>query len=306
MLPEARISRIPEPARNHLRDLGVIVDGVQIRALERYDLLQLMERMRRDDLAGVDLSGSDMRGIDIRGLNLQGAIMRDCNLDGTIGMALLTDENGIQLPSSDPGYELALNGWATGETPRWIASVQPTVLDGAALNLSTLSDSDLRWASMRGATFTRGQVTDADFSYVDLTGANLDWVKMDGLNLRRADLCGANIERARMLDVNLTYTDLSEANLAGIFISHGTKFEMARWDQGYISILEKEGRYKEAIELYRELMAWHEVAGIRDVSGKFYYRMKESQRKANLQSLTGCLRELRREMGRPLNIFRRR
>ena len=137
MFPEARISRIPEPARDHLSDLGVIVDGVQIRPLERNDLLQLMERMQRDDLAGVDLSGSDMRGIDIRGLNLRDAIMRDCNLDGAIGMSLLTDENGIQLPNSDPGYELALNGWATGETPRWIESVQPTVLDGAALNLSS-------------------------------------------------------------------------------------------------------------------------------------------------------------------------
>ena len=63
---------------------------------------------------------------------------------------------------------------------------------------------------------------------------------MDGLNLRRANLNGAGLERARMLDVNLTYTDLGDANLAGIFISHGTKFEMARWDPGYISILEKE------------------------------------------------------------------
>ena len=304
--PVVRISRIPEPARSHLRNMGVIVDGVQARPIERSDLLLLMERLDRDDFAGVDLSGSDMRGIDIRGMNLGGAVMRDSNLEGAIGMALLIDENGIQLPYSDPGYELALNGWYTGETPRWIASVQPTVLDGAVMNLSALSGSDLRWASMRGATFTRGEMMTADLSYVDLTGANLLWVKMDGLNLRRANLSGADLERARMLDVNLTYTDLSDANLSGIFFSHGTKFEAANWDTDYVSILERKGQYPEAIELYRNLMAWHEVAGIRDVAGKFYYRMKESQRKANLKSLGDHFGELKREAGKALTAFRRR
>lgn len=302
---ESRISRIPDPARSHLRDLGVIVDGVQTRPIERGDLLLLMERLGRDDLAGVDLSGSDMRGIDIRGMNLSNAVMRDCNLEGALGKPMLRDVDGVSLAATDPAYELALNGWYTGETPRWIASVQPTVLDGADMNLSSLSGSDLRGASMRGATFTRGQMISADMSYVDLTGANLVWVKMDGLNLRRANLSDADLERARILDVNLTYTDLSDANLSGIFFSHGTKFEMAIWDAHYISILERNGQYQDAIELYRNLMAWHEVAGIRDVAGKFYYRMKESQRKAKLKSLVDHFGELRREAARPLKIFRR-
>ena len=299
-------SRIPDPVRTHLRNLEVIVDDVQVRTLNRHDLERLMQCLDRDDLEGVDLSGADMRGIDIRGMNLSKVIMQHCNLEGAIGIPSLIQDNGIPLPLGDMGYELALNVWYTGEKPDWISEVQPTVLDGAIMNPSILSGSDMRWASMRGATFTRGEMLSTDLSYVDLTGANLTWVKMDGAVFRRARLREAILERARMLDVDLTYTDLQDASLSGIFISHGTKFEMAGWDRDYISVLERNGQYQEAIELYRNLMAWHEVAGLRDVAGKFYYRMKESQRKAKVKSLKVHLGELKQEAVKALNVFHRR
>ena len=133
------------------------MDDVQVRKLNRHDLERLMKSLGKDDLEGVDLSGADMRDIDIRGMNLSKVIMRGCNLEGAIGIPLLILENGTPVPLGDMGYELALNGWYTGEKPEWIAEVVPTVLDGAILNLSVLSGSDLRGASMRGATFTRGK-----------------------------------------------------------------------------------------------------------------------------------------------------
>lgn len=301
--PQDSISRIPDPALTHLSALGAVVNGVQVRSLGRSDLEQLMARLGKDSLEGLDLSGADMRGIDIRGMNLSNLVMRYCNLEGAIGMPLLTDENGVRLPATDPGYELALNGWYTGDVPKWVASVEATVLDGVDMNLSILSRSDLRGAIMRGATFTRGEMVSADLSYVDLSDANLQWVKMDGAVFRLARLRGADLERSRMLDVDLTHTDLQDASLSGISFSQGTRFEMARWDRDYISVLERNGRFQEAITLYRELMAWHEVARLKDAAGRFYYRMKESQRKAKLQSLGEHFRELRNEAGKVLGPF---
>lgn len=282
-------SRISEPVLSQLVSLGVIVDGLQARPLERADLEHVIGQLGS---AGLDLSGADMRGIDVRGMDLSGAVMRYCNLAGALGMPLVTDENGIALPANDPGYELALNGWYTGDLPAWVASVTPTVLDGVDLNLSMLSRADFRGASIRDATLTRAELMAADLSYVDLTGSALRWVKMDGAIFRLAKLVDADLERSRMMNVDLTHADLEDARLSGISFSQGTQFEMAGWDRDYVSVLERSGDLDEAVVLYRGLMTWYEAAGLRDVSSRFYYRMKEAERKAKWQLLKRRLRPM--------------
>ena len=264
--PRFKPSPVLDPVRKHLCDLGAIVDGAQVRPLKRNDLEQLTKLLDVDHLQGVDLSGADMRGIDIRGMDLGKVIMKGCNLEGAIGMPLVRGVTGGPLPHWDMGYQRVLDDWhSTGKTPPGITSVEPTIFEEASLGLSNLSGSDLRWANM--------------------SGANLAWAEMEGSDF--------------------TYTNLQDANLCDAYFSIRTKFQRASWGKEYISVLEKKGNYEEAIGLYHRLMEWHESAGLREAAGKFYYRKKESQRKANLESLKKQLGELKHEAGKPLGFLRR-
>ena len=294
--PNAPASRIPDPARRALREWDIIKDNVQVRPLRRNDLELLIQDVGKGNPRGIDLSGADMRGIDLRGLDLRNAVFEGSNLEGAIAVPMLTGQGGDSLPFQDMGYEAALNGWHTGETPRWIQSVQCTQLDGANLKTANLSRSDFRWSIMRAATLTRAIIRLSDMSYADLSDATMDWARMDDVTLRLANLAGASLKHARLLSVDFTYADLQDTNLVGIFISHRTQFKSVNWGKKCISILEKKGDYKEAIALYDKLTEWHEMAGLQDLAGTFYYRKRESQRKENQQSLVKDLIEFKQAL----------
>ena len=290
-------------AKSLLREWGIIEDDKQTRRLDRDDLLRLIQENggRAEHL---DLSGLDLRRIDIRGLDLSKTYMTGCNLEGAVAKPMVITSGGQELPFSDLGYEIALKLWAIGDAPEWVERAQPTILDGAILPFANLSRSDFRWASIRGATISQCEFQSANFSFTDLSTACLDRTKLDEAILEQATVKGAALKQVRIMDSDFSYADLQDADLSGAYISRGTKLGTAIWDKNYISILERRGEYQEAIELYQMLMEWHETAGLRNKAGKFYYRKRESQRKAIQKSLVADFKELGSELSKVWGIFK--
>ena len=325
--PSAPESRIPEPARSRLRELGVIQDEAQARPITRADLTRLLASAAADDPPAVNLSGADLRGIDLRGMDLRNAVLRECNLEGATAIPLLTDANGRVLPLMDMSYENALNGWhtsliakhggnfpdpadeidphewLTGEAPEWLKSIQRTRLDGAVLDLSNITRADFRWASIRGAVISRCQLLNSDLSYTDLSEACLDWAKMGDTVLRMASLHGATLKSARIVDTDFSLADLRNADLTGTFISAVTDFSEAKWDKKYICRAEREGNYKDAETLYRNLKRWHNRNGHSKIAGEFHYREMEAIRKGEWAQIKQEYRENNTELKKAWQEF---
>ena len=301
--PNVPESRIPEPARSRLRDMGVIQGEAQTRPITRADLERLLAETDADGSQGVNLSGADLRGIDLRGMDLRNAILRDCNLEGATAIPLLTGANGSVLPLTDTSYESALNGWhtsliakqgshfpdmgyeidlnewLTGEAPEWLRAVQRTRLDGVVLDLANITRADFRWASIRGAIMTRCQLLNSDLSYADLSESCMDWAKMGDTVFRMSSLQGATLKSARIVATDFSLANLQDADLTGTFISAVTDFSDAKWDKKYICRAEREGNYKDAEVLYRNLKRWHNRNGDSKIAGEFHYREMEAIRK---------------------------
>ncbi len=301
--PGAHMSQIPDPARKALRDWGIIKDSIQVRPLNRADLERLVKEIGEGKPCRIDLSGADMRGIDIRGMALSKAILGGCNLEGAIAMPMVTSATG-DLSPGDLSYESALAQWHDGKPPDWVKSIQPTSLDGSLLGLANLSYSDFRWAVLTGTNMTRCRLNGADLSRADLSNSNLDWARLDEGTLQSTVLLGTSLKSARIIDVDLSNAILEDANLTGAFISPGTRLESVRWGKDYINSIEREGDYQAAITLYRQLMDWHEQAGLRNTASKFHYRARESQRKAQLKSLTDEFSGFRRNLAQAWNSLK--
>ena len=289
--------------KSFLREWGIIEGNKQTRRLDRDDLLRLIQE-NGGSAEYLDLSGLDMRRIDLRGLDLSKTLMMGCNLEGAIAIPMVTTSDGNELHFSDLGYEIALTDWYTGNDREWVGQVQATSLDGAILSLANLSRSDFRWANIRGGVMARCELKSADFSFADLSKVCFDWSKLDETILEQASVKGATLKRVRIMDSDFSCANLQDADLSGAYISRGTKLGTAIWDKNYISILERREEYQEAIELYQMLMEWHETAGLRNKAGKFYYRKRESQRKANQKSLVKDLKELGGELSKVWRIFK--
>ena len=322
---EGPLPRFRAAVDRRLKQWGrqAVLDGKE--PLTRSDVLRLIE-VNGGTAEGLDLASRDLSAIDLgptldgqgefHGLNLRGVLLSEAQLqNASLGQARL---QGAYLDFAN----------LTGANLN-AANLDKAKLFGAKLQkvsflLASLQEADLSGATLQGALLSPAYLTGANFSNSDLSGAilednDLEHVALNGANLRGADLRGCklqgnNLERIDIRDsqlqksdlrgTNLSGCDLRGANLASARISSDTDLEGVIWDKGYISILEGEQRYQEAISLYRRLKEWHQFAGMGTVAGKFHYREREAARKAEWQRLGHDFKEFKRELVAAWRQFR--
>ena len=280
-----------------LRDEGVFQDGTQIRPLNRNDLSKLIEENGGTG-EHINLLGLDLSGIDMRGMLLGRIWFAGCNLKNALAQPLLTyyDE---ELTPQDFAYHHILSQYQTGEK---IANceVTPTNLVGAVLSHANLSEADLRWANLSDVALRWGNLDGANLAHADLSKANLNQASLERTNLRSATLDGASLEYSRVLDADFSGASLKGVSLGGVFLSPLTKLDSVRWDSDFISPLEIEGNYESAARQYRQLKEWYDRAGKRDIAGKFHYREREAERKAEWQSIRKSLSSVWHRIRHPM------
>ena len=82
-----------------------------------------------------------------------------------------------------------------------------------------LSDANLFYASLSGASLPAANLSNASLSNADLTGASLPAADLSNASLSNADLTGANLSGANLSGANLSDAILSHANLSGADLS---------------------------------------------------------------------------------------
>jgi uncharacterized protein YjbI with pentapeptide repeats len=283
--------------RNILSDGGVYVAGAQVRPLNRSDLTKLIEANGGTgdylDLKGLDLSGIDIRGMQLGSISFEGCIMKNA-----LAQPLIT-RNGKDWPPWDLAYGLVLSEYRTGKEPDNYV-VTPTNLAGALLLGADLSKAYLQWANLSNAVLAWCNLDGADLSQADLSKSNLKQASLERTDLRFAVLDGSTLENSRILDADLSGASLKGVSLGGVFLSPLTKLDSVRWDSDFISPLEIEGNYESAARQYRQLKEWYDRAGKRDIAGKFHYREREAERKAEWQSIRKSLSSVWHRIRHPM------
>ena len=265
-----------------LGDEGVFKDGVQTRPLNRNDLSKLIE-VNGGASDYIDLSGLDLSGIDIRGMPLGRVRFAGCNLKNALAQPLLTCD-GQELTPWDPAYGHVLAGYQTGKVLE-NCEVTPTHLGGAFFLGADLSKADFRWANLSSVALVGCNLDSANLGHANLCESNLDQASLERTDLKSAILDGASLEYARVLDADFSGASLRGVSLDGVFLSPLTKLDGVQWDDAFISPLERNGDYESAAQQYRQLKEWYDRAGKRDIAGKFHYREREAERKAEWQSI---------------------
>jgi uncharacterized protein YjbI with pentapeptide repeats len=95
----------------------------------------------------------------------------------------------------------------------WV-DLHETNLEGAYLNLATLTHANLRESHLRWANLNLAELTKADFTGADLKQASLYAAKLPGAILYLADLQGVSFYKANLHGANLAATKLQKANLS--------------------------------------------------------------------------------------------
>ena len=280
-----------------LREEGAFQDDTQVRPLNRNDLTKLIEANggTGDDL---DLSGLDLSGIDIRGMRLGRTLLDGSSLKNAKAQPLVT-YRGIELPPWDLNYDHILSEYQASKEPE-NADVVPTCLAGALLLGADLSKADLSWANLSNVTLAWGTLDNAVLAHADLSESNLNHASLERTDLRSAILDGASLKSSRILDADLSRASLKGVSMEGAFLSPLTKLDGVQWDNDFINPLEIEGNYESAARQYRKLKEWYDSAGKRDIAGKFHYRERETERKAEWQSMKTALSSVWRRVRHPM------
>ena len=280
-----------------LRDEGPFKDGIQIRPLDRNDLLKLIE-VNGGTGEHIDLCGLDLSGIDMRGIQLGRIWLKDCSLKNALAQPMVTI-GGQELPPRDLAYGHVLGQYQAGEKVG-DCEVRLTNLEGALLIGADLSKADLRWANLSDAALAWCNLDGASLAYADLSKSKLNQASLERTNLRYAVLDGASLENSRVLDADLSGASLKGVSLEGVFLSPLTKLDGVQWNSDFISPLEINGDYESAARQYRQLKEWYDRAGKRDIAGKFHYREREAERKAEWQSIKEALSSIWRRVRHPM------
>ena len=81
-------------------------------------------------------------------------------------------------------------------------------INGDGGEYASLSNEDLRGASLRYADLSGADLSDADLRFTDLSHADLSHADLSGTNLRCADLSGTNLSDADLRGADLDYSCL--------------------------------------------------------------------------------------------------
>jgi uncharacterized protein YjbI with pentapeptide repeats len=280
-----------------LWDDGVFDDNVQTRPLNRNDLAKLIEENGGTG-EHIDLRGLDLSGIDIRGMQLGRVRFAGCNLKNALAQPMVTS-GGQELTPWDLAYGHVLEEHQAGKRVG-DCEVTPTNLEGAFLLGADLSKADLRWANLSDTALAWCNLDGAALSHADLSKSNLNQASLERTDLRSAILDGASLENSRIIDADFSETSLKGVSLDGVFISTLTKLDGVQWDPDFIGPWEIDGNYESAARQYRQLKEWYDRAGKRDIAGKFHYREREAERKAEWQSIKKAFSSIWRRVRHPM------
>ncbi len=280
-----------------LWDDGVFDGNVQTRPLSRNDLSKLIEENGGTG-EHIDLRGLDLSGIDIRGMELGRVLFNGCSLKNALAQPMVIC-GGRELSPWDLAYGHILEEHQAGKKVR-DCEVTPTDLGEALLMGADLSRADLRWANLSDAALVWCNLDGASLAHADLSKSNLNQASLERTNLKYAILDGASLENSRVLDADFTGASLKGVSLGGVFLSPLTKLDGVQWDSDFISPLERNGDYESVARQYRQLKEWHDRAGKRDIAGKFHYREREAERKAEWQSIKEAFSSIWRRVRHPM------
>ena len=146
------------------------------------------ERVAKESLSYLDLSGQLLLNIDLGRANLREAKLRRAKL------------SGANLSKAD---------------------LSQADLSQADLSRADLSGAKLIRADLWAAKLIRADLSGAELSGAKLSGAKLSGADLSGANLSRADLSGANLSGADLSKAELGRAKLSKAELSGAKLKRG-------------------------------------------------------------------------------------
>lgn len=231
--------------------------------LTREDIRNLIHE-NGDTSEGLDLSSSRfVDAVDLSGLDLSGIILKNAHL-----------------------FRANFNGSILAR-----ANMQNAYLGYAAFNPLNSETASLQGVDLRGAN-----LHDAEFRNADLTGAQFQETKFQATTptpeiqdklleilparLERTDFRKANLFRADFTGCYFYSTKLEGAFIRGADITTNTHLGQVDWGDFIIGEEAKPEELHFAEYRYRYLKMWYTNAGYYDIAAKFYYREKETRRKA--------------------------
>ncbi|MAS57700.1 MAG: hypothetical protein CMA37_03740, partial [Euryarchaeota archaeon] len=164
------------------------------------------------DLSYMDLSGMDLSGINLRGANLQNTTFDYASLDGAdLRSIVAMNATFIHTGMNDTYLQNAeFNRHSTSECGGYCGAAN---LSNADLNYSDLTGATLDNADLTNASLYQADLTNAGLYNADLTNASLNQADFIGATLNYGDLTNASLNQADLTDATLDYADLTNASL---------------------------------------------------------------------------------------------
>ena len=184
----------------------VIIESVRFREdIEVIKKCQLIQKLRmeeidknrliKDYLTGVDLSGANLQGINLSWANLSNIDLQGANLTGA-------NLNGVNLNKSNLNETYLIQVSLVG------ADIIEANLMGSDLTKSVLMGTNLSSANLSGVNLSKANLSGCNLSYTDLSWANLSYANLSNCNLNNAIL-----QRSCLNKTKLTNVDFYDANV---------------------------------------------------------------------------------------------
>jgi uncharacterized protein YjbI with pentapeptide repeats len=221
------------------------------------------------DLGGVDLSHADLQYCEMNKAYMSRAILAEADLQSAQMAA-------AHLFRADLRDAILMEARLDG------ANLHNAVLDGANMKGASLQKASLVRASLKGASLQETDMEGADLGQADLTDANLTQCLLEHANLTGVKLENAILHLATLRDVFLARASclrgirLYQTNFWGAM---GLPYEYFLDDRGRSTIWEEtQGRFSEAVDVYKSLKGFYEDAGDYE-AGNWAYLREQSMKK---------------------------
>ncbi|MEL4896771.1 pentapeptide repeat-containing protein [Crocosphaera sp. Alani8] len=171
-----------------------IIQETRVQGIDKNKLI-------KEYLSGVDLSGANLQGINLSwsnlsNINLQGANLTGANLSGVN----LNQSNLIESYLT----EVSLVG----------ADLIEANLMGAELTKSVLIGTDLSHADLSGCNLSKANLSDCNLSYTNLSWANMSSTNLSNCKFNNAILQRSHLDKANLTNVNFNDVDVTNAKFA--------------------------------------------------------------------------------------------
>lgn len=259
---------------------------------------------------GLDLRGGDFSGRNLDDMDLRGVILSDANLRGaSLARARLP---GADLQRANLCDAQLVDADLTGANLTK-AQLRLACLDSGTLTDANLRGTDLQGARLRSAKLREAKLYDTNLQRAYMVEADLGRAKLYRSVLREARLSFANLEGASLTEVDLRKADLSVANLQSALVvgadlqgaslyradlreadlrdlaeggllevrlyrSRLGQTELQRGLLGSSVLEERQGKYREAQEVYWSLKQNFESLGDYEAAGWSYIKERQMEK----------------------------